>query len=229
MGFGILFIGYILAFLMKIIPYGYIFELTGILLMIYAFTKLSEYHKYFKYAFIASVAMLLPTIYNLLIMFGVAALNNEFYKSAFPAIKTIIDAAFHASLYLSIASIAKETGVTKIQTASYRNMIFYGLFFSLQIISSVIKFEDNVAVVIGMCGNALWLGWLILNSIMIFSAYKNICDENDEDMAVKPSRFAFINDLRAEYDRREQKARKEDFEYIRNKKEKRKNKKKSKK
>ena len=62
MGFGILFIGYILAFLMKIIPYGYIFELTGILLMIYAFTKLAEYHKYFKYAFFAAIAMILLAV-----------------------------------------------------------------------------------------------------------------------------------------------------------------------
>ena len=48
----------------------------------------------------------------------------------------------------------------------------------------------------------LSLATAILNSIMLFSCYGKICDENDVDMPQKPSRFAFVNRMRAERDER---------------------------
>ena len=225
MGFGILFIGYVLTFLMKIIPYGYVFEIVGLLIMLYAFTKLSEYERTFKYPFFASFLLVALAIYNTCIMFGLSALDNIFYASFYPPIKTVCDAVFHALLFVAVARIAKDTEVNKIQTAAYRNMIIYGLYFVLQMLISVPFFAKGEAgKIVGMCGNILWLSWVVLDSIMIFSAYMNICDENDGDMSAKPSRFAFINKMREEFDKKESKARKADMEYIQKKAEKRKEK-----
>ena len=86
--------------------------------------------------------------------------------------------------------------------------------------------NQTILPILGFAGNCLWLCWVIFNAIMLFSCYMNICDENDTEMAAKPSRFGFINKLRADFDEKEMRARKADSEYLHEKAEKRKNKKK---
>ena len=52
----------------------------------------------------------------------------------------------------------------------------------------------------------LYFVCIILNLVLIFSCYSRICDENDVDMARKPSRFAFVNKLRGESEQRQREA-----------------------
>ena len=51
--------------------------------------------------------------------------------------------------------------------------------------------------------------------------YTRICDEGDVEMNRKPSRFAFINKMRAELDKREEKALESQEQYIEEKRQKR--------
>ena len=67
----------------------------------------------------------------------------------------------------------------------------------------------------------LYFAWIILDLVLIFKCYAKICDEDDVDMPLKKSRFAFVNKFREETARREQKAADESVEYARQKLEKR--------
>ncbi len=234
MGFGILFIGYVLAFFMSMTSYGYFFELVGVLLMVYSFTKLSEYNRKFKYAFLSAVLLALAAVYsvvvNIAVMVGYESFKNIFSETVFPLCKVFLNAVFHLLLFYSIADIAKDTEMRKIRSAAYRNMIFYGIYFVLQLVFLIpFMSRGNIGAVLGIAGNVLWISWVILDAIMIFSCYMNICDEGDTEMKAKPSRFAFINNIREEFDRRETKAREADKRYMQERSEKRKNKKKAKK
>ena len=62
--------------------------------------------------------------------------------------------------------------------------------------------------------------YIILNLILIFMCYTRICDESDVEMNRKPSRFAFINKMRAELDKREEKALESQEQYIEEKRQK---------
>ena len=236
MGFGILFIGYFLTFLMNRITYGYFFELLGILIILYASTKLIEYEKKFKYLFLSTIFLALLSCYFVFANVSVAALgwNHPFFTrfaNAYEFLKIFADVIFHVSLCFSVASIAQDTGCAKIRIAAYRNTVFYGLYFVCLILARIpaIQAISTAATVIGITSVLLWLSWLTLNAIMIFSCYMHICDENDVGMEAKPSRFALINKMRKDFDEKEMRARAADAEYLRKKSENRKSKKKGKK
>ena len=67
--------------------------------------------------------------------------------------------------------------------------------------------------------------WIILDLVLIASCYSRICDENDVDMERKPSRFAFVNKIRAELDAKQARARASSLQYKKEKAERKKNKK----
>ncbi len=231
MGFGMLFVGYILTFLFVLTPFGYFFKLLGTALMAYSFTKLTEYNKSFKYAFFAAIPLfliaLVSTGINLAAMLIAGFVPNSVLLTVVSCSEAIFNLVFHVILLSAVADIAKETGVTKIRTAAYRNMIIYGLYFVLQlaILLPFISQNEMAEKIINLSGNIVWISWVVLIGIMLFSCYMRICDENDTEMNAKPSRFAFINKFRAEFERKETKAREDDKRYFNEKAEKRKNKK----
>jgi len=120
---------------------------------------------------------------------------------------------YHTALLLSITKIAEDTGITKTKVAALRNLIIYVIFFVAEIIDYFTPVTSAYSLYIFLAVMFLWLAELVLNGICIFSCYMRICDEGDQDMEVRPSKFKIINDLRAEYDRREAKAQKENREY----------------
>ena len=235
MGFGILFIGYILTFVMSLVSIGYLVELVGALLMIYAFTKLSEYNSSFKFTFAAAIPLVITavaiTVINFMGLSGYDLSDHIITKFVVPNCKIVFNFIFHAMLFYAVADIAKDTECPRIRTAAYRNMIIYSLYFVLQIFVQMpfVLNDQNVFRVIGIFGNALWILWLLLDGIMIFSCYMHICDSEDTQMSARPSRFSVINKLRREFDEKEQRAREADYRYKQEKSERRKSRKNKKK
>ena len=232
MGFGILFIGYILSFVMNIISYGYYFELIGLLLVLYASIKLMEYDKKFVYLLFSAIFLVLISVYSVITNtasnIGLGWDIPKALGTVAEYLKIFGDAVLHAALCVSVANISHDTGCKKIQIAAYRNTLFYALYFVCRLVIRIPKIAANetVAPIIGFAGNCLWLVWVAFNAIMLFSCYMNICDESDTEMTAKPSRFEFINKMRSDFDEKEARARRADAEYLREKAEKRRNKKK---
>ena len=118
-------------------------------------------------------------------------------------VKMACDLLFHISLFLPIYAIAKETEVEKISIAAVRNAIFWAVFNVLYLLTSI-PIEAMAAFSASFRGVSV-LGYMIcwiLNAIMIGSCYARICDPSDLDMTPKPSRFAFVNRMRAESEER---------------------------
>ncbi len=234
MGFGILFIGYVLAYLFILTPFGYFFELVGTGLMLYAFTKLAEYNKSFKYAFVAALPLLLIALFssviNTMANFGSTYVPPELLITVVSYVKLLCNMIFHFACLTAVADIAKETGSTKIRSAAYRNLIIYGLYFALVLVSNLPALRENESVyaVLALAGNIFWLAWVMLNGILLYSCYMRICDENDTEMTAKASRFGVINRLRGEFERKEERAREADRRYLNERAERKKNKKKKK-
>lgn len=213
MGFGLLLIGYFTATLMSLHSLGGVFRVVGYSIVVFASKKLAQYNKSFYALLGTAVAMLMFSLFsaandlssflynNLLIP---APLVPDNWATGINTVKAILDLCFVSVLCLSVNSIARETGAKKIVYTSIRNLVFYGISFVLQIVIWLAIWTDWSALASFVMGTMLPVWMVIINlicmiliTVMLFSCYAKICDADDTEMKQKPSRFAFINRMRA--------------------------------
>lgn len=225
MGFGLLFVGYFTVFLMSFNPIGFLFKLAGYLMMLYSFIRLRSYNRSFDGAMYASILLVMTSTLGAVSKVGTFLYDN-LYISSFPLgegfsnvlseIDNVLILVFHGLLFLAIRAISVETGVEKTAANSVRNFIFICMYFAMCVVADLpFEFVNDFKMYLSLPTMLLYLACIILNLILIFTCYANICDENDVDMPLKRSRFEFVNKIREETARREQKAADENLEYMR--------------
>lgn len=220
MGFGILFIGYLLTYLLSMAgSYGCYPAIIGCALMLYSLTKLVEYESSFKLPFFTALPVTLCVTYSfvneLCRSVGILLptfLTSQITLTAVTYSSAIFDLAFNVTLLYAISRIAKETGVDRARNAAIRNIVVYGVYFASVLLDESLPSDSAVRPYTFLTALALSLLVLALNSIVIFSCYMRICDESDTEMERKESRFEFVNKFNKEFDRREEKAHKESRE-----------------
>lgn len=211
MGFGLLFLGYIATFLMSFNSFGFVFRLTGCAIMLSALGKLADYERSFILAKISCFGMLLSALAESLITLSLdyGIFDFVFFgngaKNACMSIFLIITVVFHALLYRAIYRIAGDVGVEKIKLNSVR----FGVFASLELVilaATLIMWyiSTNIAKYIAMAAMLYPFVILVINLSLIYSCYKNICEEGDEEAPRKPSKIPFLNKLFDVSEKREQ-------------------------
>ena len=222
MGFGLLLMGYFLGMVMSLNIFGAFFRLAGFALAAYAARKLSDYHKGFSFLTLASIISVAVSVLG-----AISSLSAFLYDNMIIAEKLIGDGlatafgyarygaelVFTVALCVAISLIAKETGEIKLRYVAIRNLALYCVYFVLQIICWLPhEYVGTLLQITALPAVAQLAGFalILLNLIMIFSCYRRICDESDVDMPQKPSRFEFVNQMRAEREDKE-KARQAKF------------------
>lgn len=222
MGFGLLFMGYFLGMVMSLNIFGAFFRLAGFALAAYAARKLSDYHKGFSFLTLASMLSVAVSVLG-----AISSLSAFLYDNMIIAEKLISDGlaiafgyarygaelVFTVALCVAISLIAKETGEIKLRYVAIRNLALYCVYFVLQIICWLPhEYVGTLLQITALPAVAQLAGFalILLNLLMIFSCYRRICDESDVDMPQKPSRFEFVNQMRAEREEKE-KARQAKF------------------
>ena len=236
MGFGLLFIGYFVATFMSINVIGSFMRIFGYGIIFISASKLNKYNRSFGLLGLSSLVML--AIAMLLALSDVSTFlydnllieSNIFgdtYRNIVGYVEMAMSFAFNATMLYAIRSIALETEVGKIATSAVRNFMFICVYYVLNVIGMLpFSWADQYSKYLSAPVLLLYFVWLILNLVLIYSCYARICDENDVEMLRKPSRFAFVNKMREESDRKEQRAAERQAEYRRQKLEKRQNRKK---
>lgn len=224
MGFGLLFLGYFIAELMSFHSFGYIARLVGYILILIATKKLSSYERAFRYAYLASFLMIANALFATAIGIGGILYNNFIIDApifsgvqevAYNHIDNLFELIFHIILLIAIRKISISAEVDKNAYAAARNAVFYGIYFIMFYISYLpFEFTADYVRYFSFPVILLYVVCLVLNVILIYSCYAKICDEADLDMPRKPSRFDFINKIREESDRRENRAIESTKEYI---------------
>ena len=222
MGFGLLLMGYFLGMVMSLNIFGAFFRLAGFALAAYAARKLSDYHKGFSFLTLASMLSVAVSVLG-----AISSLSAFLYDNMIIAEKLIGDGlatafgyarygaelVFTVALCVAISLIAKETGEQKLRYVAIRNLALYCVYFVLQIICWLPhEYVGTLLQITALPAVAQLAGFalILLNLLMIFSCYRRICDESDVDMTQKPSRFEFVNQMRAEREEKE-KARQAKF------------------
>ena len=195
MGFGILFIGYMLSISMypgytDFIAFGIIF---------YALIKLGVYNGFFRAAKISAFSVMIVGIGGLMIMMGKLigfweewSVLIDFYDNVSECAKIV----FHVLLLLGIRNISIKTDLGGYATTAVWLVAvdaIYACVFAASMYMPVLLPSRMLVRVVLMLSSA----------VLIFNCYRMICLEGDEDMPLFNSRFEFVNSFRR---RLEQKA-----------------------
>jgi len=234
MGFGLLLIGYVFAFMfsfefMKLLGVSEnpllvgVTQLVGLLIMLAALRRLSPYSRRFAQAVWPALALTACT----LVLIGQSAVKVsndppvDYIPSVSPlttviaALSAVLGFLLHWLMIFGINEIGRETGVKKVQTKAIRNLILTAVYYAMTVVTIILTAtKTGYSEYIGMVFVAYGLVWVLLNTAVIFSAYRYICLEGDDDIPYKKSRFAFINKINAEQERREREAEKKTKQYV---------------
>ena len=214
MGFGLLFIGYFAATLMSLHSFGSYVRLLGYALVLISSLKLRKYNRAFTFLTVSTVLMLVVSLllavgdtweflYNMLI------LDTNVFSEAFRLnvgyVEMAVSFILNGTMLFAIRSIAVETDAEKIPENAVRNFVFVCIYYVLYVLQVLpVDILKDFGKYFGAPTLLLYFAWIILNAVLIYSCYMNICDENDVDMEIKPSRFAFVNNMRAKSEMRKQ-------------------------
>lgn len=223
MGFGLLLVGYVLAFAasLGLGPYLFAGKLIGGFLMYLGISELKKYSPVFLYAFIANVILILCSIYD-----AVAWVDGQFLlelplgniSPVMDYVTVFLELAFNLTMLYGIADLSVRVDFPETKSKAFRNMGIVAVFYVIQIlmILPIGIFDSDKAFFMTLL-MILQVIYALINSALIFKCYAMICPEGQEDMPRKPSRFEFVNRIRAQRDAKEEKAINEMTEYYENK------------
>lgn len=214
MGFGPLLVGYFTQYVVSLGLGDYLFAgmLAGFSLMIWGLYELRRYCPTFIYAIIIAGLLLMCGFFEAAAYFDATFMlglniSNENVMLVFDWIELILNVIFNFTLLYGIADISKRVDYLKTRDMAFSNMVFVGGFNVFQIIMLIPQIipteEKGFFLTLLIFAQLLYA---ILNTVLIFRCYAMICPEGEEDMPRKPSKFAFINKLRAKQDERDEKA-----------------------
>lgn len=212
MGFGWLFIGYVMSYMMSFTKYSHGIVLFGCLLMWHGISMLGRHNERFAYATYPLLALAFVKLYmscalaNELFGMGLSVFDGAIY-TVFEVFEYLSSAAFHIFLLLAVKSIASDLELPRQSNAAQRNMVITTMYYVFALLWMLpLNIPNDVRSGVLMFLLLARLLWAVLDLVLIYSCYMYICPAGDEDMPLKRSRFEFINRFREETARREQKA-----------------------
>ncbi len=200
MGFGFLFVGYLLTF--NFIGYNQYTDIFAALLMLYGLSTLSKYAPAFRTALYVGIPLALFSA----VTFGVRLGTLIGLIKALPSIVSSFLAVASTALWFAflwfvltgVKQISTETAIPVLTARAMRQRVMILLFFALRLV-----LESNLLKEVGWFAYGLTVVYLLfglitvfLNAKLLYECYIWICLEGEESMEKKPSRFGFLNRLR---------------------------------
>ena len=214
MGFGLLLIGYTFAFVARVGLGDYIFAgmLLGGFLMYLGLSELKKYSPVFIYSQISAILIFFSSVFGALIWIdsafflelGISSASN---KLIYEWLKFVLGLIFNVAMLYGIMDVSRRVDYPETRQKALRNLVFVAIFNICQLLMFFpIPFISNDKAFFNTLLLILQLLYSITNAFLLFKCYAMICPSGQEDMPRKPSRFAFVNKMRAIRDAKEEKA-----------------------
>lgn len=171
-------------------------DILGAFVTLYAFSKLSEYNRYFVAAMWSGLAFLLLCAVNAAsLMFDIYDMTGA-VATAVNAAKAVAMCVTHVLMFLGMRGISMGAGAERLVKNTERNlvltMVYYVLYFvvlfaspllgtATQYISTVVFLYDAVCI--------------FLNLVLIYRCFGILCPADEDENVKKRSRFAIINKI----------------------------------
>lgn len=207
MGFGFLFVGYLLTF--NFVGYNAYSDVFATALMLLGLSTLSAYGKYFRRAFFTGLPLL--AIHIATFALAILGLLDLVTPSASLSLWLSVMGLLLRGLFIcftlkGVADISLETDIPVLRLRALRNLILYLPFVVLGMLLETNTFASLTSFLRVLLMFYMLYGLLVtfLNAKTFYEAYIWICLEGEESMERKSSRFGFINRLNALSDRMEE-------------------------
>lgn len=222
MGFGLLFLGYMFSYIIRIGLGNYAFAamLIGSFIMYLGLSELRKYSPVFIYSYVLDILLILCAFFEsirgideiFMLSWGI---HGSTAAAIFEWAGVILDLLFNAAVIYGIIDMAKRVDFPDIRSRAIRNSVFVGIFYTYQFfimlpIEAVEKEKSFLMTLLVLAS----VVYTVLNAALIFRCYALICPEGDVEMKRKPSRFAFINKLNEKTDEREARATESAIKYY---------------
>ena len=107
--------------------------------------------------------------------------------------------AFHFAMLYGIRVLALEVGLGKLSSHAMYNTLAVGVWGVLFLLCNMPAIGESLLPYLSVSMALFNLVYLISNIVLLVRCSKNICAEGDEEVAPKPSRFAWLNRINESY------------------------------
>ena len=224
MGFGLLFLGYLLSFLMSLNAYGYVFAILGYYIIFCALQKLSEYKHSFSYALLPLCIMTVLRVLELIVsvsqktgldLYLASVIERVLGLSTISVLIVISSFVFLVLVFISITEIADSVELPELVKKGRFNIALRALYILIYLFALLLPVISNVNT--GILMPVLLIFELVCHFLalsLIYKCFFKICAPEDVDMPIKPSKFKFINDIRAKKEEKAEELRKANEEIL---------------
>ncbi|MBQ8311113.1 MAG: hypothetical protein IJX80_08905 [Clostridia bacterium] len=209
MGFGYLFLGYLVSFFLymtvQALGIGSLALLVGYAMMFYGLYLLRHYHAAFasaKWMLVPLLAMGLYRVAEDIVTLFLVSLPfvNDTVKAAVDWISFMLLIVFQLAMLYGIRMLADSIELKKISGAAVRNSIFVGVYAVLYLCGSL-PLGETIKPYLTLSVTLLNLVFVVCNLALLVSCMKNICREGEEQIEPKRSRFAWVNRMSDTYEK----------------------------
>lgn len=196
MGFGILFFGYFVMFAFSLSQVYFFADIIGAGIVIYAFSKLSEYNRYFVRAMWVCLAFLFLCAVN------ASALMFDWYDLtgnvafAVNVAKTLAALVMHIPMFLGTRGISLGAGADKLVKTAERDMTLTMIYYATSL--AVLAFSPLLGDATQPISALVYLYNVVcifLNLVLFYKCFGILLPADEDENAKKRSRFALINKI----------------------------------
>lgn len=196
MGFGTLFFGYFVMFAFSLSQVYFFADIIGAGITLYAFSKLSEYNRYFVAAMWGCLAFLLMCAVH------AASLMFELYDPAGAAAiavnvaKTASACAMHVPMFLGMRGISVGADADRLIRTSERNLVLTMVYYALYLL--VLAASPLLGGATQYVSTVVYLYHIVcilLNIVLIYKCFGILCPADEDENEKKRSRFAIVNKI----------------------------------
>lgn len=206
MGFGLLILGYFLTFAFTISQAYFFADVIGALILLYSFTKLSEYNLHFRSAAAAGMVFtLLALVSGILISMhmleneGVADILLDVAKSAAALV-------MHVFVFLGTRGIAQGADCGRLAEKTMRNLVMTSAYYVMYFLTLLLSLwlPEGVAYV-SFLVYLYFLVCLVCNLLLFHTCFGMLYPAEGDPMENRRSRIPLLNKISDAFDRVEEK------------------------
>ena len=196
MGFGTLFFGYFVMFAFSLSKVYFFADIIGAGITLYAFSKLSEYNRYFVAAMWGCLTFLLMCAVH------AASLMFELYDPAGAVVitvnvaKTAAACAMHVPMFLGMRGISVGADADKLVRTSERNLVLTMVYYALYLlVLAASPLLNDATQYISTVVYLYHIVCILLNIVLIYKCFGILCPADEDENEKKRSRFAIVNKI----------------------------------
>ena len=209
MGFGYLFIGYLITFVLYLtvqaLGLGGLALLLGSATMLLGLLELTRYQRAFALAKWLCLPLMATSLYQALLnLFEQSLWNVPFFGATASSVVIWVHFAliilFQLAMFYGIRTIATEVGLMHISTKALRNSLFVCLYAVLYLLTNLV-FRQNgeIRQYFAFSLMVSQMAAVLFNLLLLISCTKNICaegqDEEDEKQTSQSGFWGRINEI----------------------------------